>query len=99
MLTAQKQKLRLKREMAEEKPSMWIGKKGVTDELVREALTQLERTQTTKIKIQKTALMGSRVEDLAMEIATKTSSDLIDIRGRSLILYRVKTKCESCNGR
>jgi len=76
--------------MSEEKPSIWIGKNGVTDELTEEVSNQLERTQTVKIRMQKTALKTGSATDLAREIADKTGSSIIDIRGHSLTLYREK---------
>ena len=91
-MATQRQKLRIKREMAKEKPSVWIGKSGVTDELIKEVSSQLEKNQVAKIKILKTALETTRVEELATEIVYKTESNLIEIRGHSLTLQRDRKK-------
>ena len=91
-MATKRQKLRIKREMAEEKPSIWIGKSGITDELIKEVSNQLERTQVAKIKILKTALKTTHIEELAREIAYKTESNLIEIRGHSLTLQRDQKK-------
>ena len=88
MLTAER--LKLKREMAEERPSIWIGKNGVTEEVIKEVPKQLEKNEVVKIKIQKAILQTSSVKDLSSEIAEKTSSSIIDIRGRSFTLYKEK---------
>ena len=91
-MATKRQKLGIKREMAKEKPSIWIGKNGVTDKLIKEVSSQLERNQVAKIKILKTALKTTHIEELAREIAYKTESNLIEIRGHSLTLQRDKKK-------
>ena len=78
--------------MAEEKPSIWIGKNGITDELVKEVSNKLKRTKTAKIKIQRTALKASYIKDLANAIAEKTDSKIIEIRGHSITLFREQEK-------
>lgn len=92
LMITQRQRLRIKREMAEEKPTIWIGKNGVTEEIIKEASNQLEKNQVVKIKILKNILKSENAEALARELAEKTESTLIEVRGHSLTLYRVKKK-------
>lgn len=91
-MITQRQKLRIKREMAEEKPTIWIGKNGVTEEIIKEVSNQLEKNQMVKIRILKSILKSEDAEDLSRKLANKTESTLIEVRGHSFILYRVKRK-------
>ncbi|UCH01719.1 MAG: YhbY family RNA-binding protein [Candidatus Bathyarchaeota archaeon] len=76
--------------MSEEKPSIWIGKSGVTREVIQKIANQLDRDQVVKIKILKTALKEHNIHKLAREVAIKAEATLIDIRGRCFSLYQIK---------
>lgn len=89
-MITQRQRLRIKREMAEEKPTLWIGKNGITDEVVREVANQLEKKQMVKIRVQKSAVkQDDEVDSMAEELAEKTDSTRIDVRGRNFIIYKI----------
>ena len=92
MTINQKQRLRIKRKMAEEKPSIWIGKNGVTEDIIKEISKQLERDQVVKIKVLKSIMKTNSISNLAIELAIRTDSILIEVRGYSLILYRMKKR-------
>jgi len=87
MLTS-KIKARIKREMCDEKPTIWIGRNGVTDDLVKEILKQLDKNEVVKMKMQKSALRDEDAEDLIRKVVQETDSTLIDQRGHVFILYR-----------
>jgi len=78
----------LKRDAANLTPLLNIGKNGVTDSLVEEVLRQLKQNKLVKVKILKSALEDMDRKAIAGELAKRTGSQLIDIRGSSAVLYR-----------
>lgn len=94
-MITQRQRLRIKREMAGEKPTIWIGKNGITEEVVKEVSNQLDKNQLAKIKVLKSALKSDNaIDSLARVLTEKTDSILIDVRGNNLIIYKVERKTE-----
>ena len=91
-MTTPEMKRRIKHESSAEKPVIWIGKHGVSQEIVAEIDGQLERTEIVKIKILKTALEGSDAKAVADETARQTKALLVEVRGHTFILYRKKSK-------
>jgi RNA-binding protein len=85
-------KRRIKRELSAERPAVWIGKNGISEEVLAEIDSQLERTEMVKAKILKTALGETRANAIAAKIAQKTESTLVEVRGHTFILYRKKKK-------
>jgi RNA-binding protein len=81
-------KRRVKRRLGEEKPTIWIGKGGVSPELLREIEKQLDKKKMVKIKILKTALEGNEVKQIASEIVEQTEASLVEVRGHTFMLYR-----------
>jgi len=81
-------KRRIKREMDAEKPSIWIGKDGVTNEIADEISRQLDKREMVKIKALKTALRDEEAKTVAARIAQQTEATLIDVRGHTFVLYR-----------
>ena len=79
-----------KRRMAHEKPTVWVGKSGVTASMVGEIDKQLEKKGFVKVKVLRSALEEEGVKDIARRIAGETESRLVDIRGHTFILYRPK---------
>jgi putative YhbY family RNA-binding protein len=85
-------KRRIKRELSAERPTIWIGKNGMSKEILAEIDSQLERTEMVKAKILTTALGETKAKAIAAEIAQKTDSLLVEVRGHTFILYRKKKK-------
>jgi len=83
-----KQRLRLKREMTEEKPTVWIGKNGITQGIIDDVSRKLEKDQIVKIKILKSGLKSDSCEELAEEMSRLTESTLIETRGHTIILFK-----------
>lgn len=73
-----------------EKPTVRIGKKGPTDELSREITKRLEKAKTVKVKILKTTLTNTSTERVAQQVAEQTGSRIIQLRGHTFILRRLK---------
>jgi len=55
---------------------------------VGEVSKQLDAHRAVKVKVQKSALVERTVEDVAAEVAEKTGAELIEVRGRTFVLYR-----------
>ncbi len=85
-------KRRIKHELTDSKPTIWIGKKGISSEVLAEIDGQLERTEMLKAKILKTALADNNSKTIAAEIAQQTDAILVEVRGHTFILYRKKKK-------
>jgi len=85
-------KLRMKREMSSEKPNIWIGKGGLTDDLVKEISRQLDKNEIVKAKILKSALRNQDVDSLIQKATQETNSTLVDKRGHVFTLYRPRKK-------
>jgi len=85
-LTTERILRRLKREFSPGKPTLWIGKNGVTPDLIEEARRQLESREVVKAKLQRTVLQST--EEIARDLAAETGGEIVDIRGRSFILYK-----------
>ena len=87
-------KRRIKRKLSAERPTIWIGKNGISKEILTEIDSQLERTEMVKSRILETALGETKAKAIAAEIAQKTDSRLVEVRGHTFILYRKKKKEE-----
>jgi len=85
-------KLRMKREMSSEKSTIWIGKGGLTDQLVKEISRQLDKNEIVKAKILKSALRNEDADSLIQKVTQETNSTLIDKRGHVFTLYRRRKK-------
>ncbi|MDH5448978.1 MAG: YhbY family RNA-binding protein [Candidatus Bathyarchaeota archaeon] len=85
-------KRRIKRELSDKEPTVWIGKNGVSREVLAEIDGQLERTEMLKVRILKTALGENNAKTIAAKIAQQTESVLVEVRGHTFMLYRKKKK-------
>ncbi|AYK15327.1 MAG: YhbY family RNA-binding protein [Methanosarcina flavescens] len=85
----EKEKLyRLKAEANQLSPILNIGKNGVTDTLIEELNKQIKANRLVKVRVLKSAEEGKDLKDIAEEIAAATRSNLIEVRGRTVVLYR-----------
>jgi RNA-binding protein len=91
-MMTKKQQLRLKQRMAEEKPTVWIGKNGITEEVVDEVKKQLKSNEIVKIRILKTAFAQKSMKAVTNKLLDRTEAELLDARGYTIILYKVKPK-------
>jgi RNA-binding protein len=86
-------KRRIKHELSNEKPTIWIGKSTVSARILDEIDKQLERSEVVKIRVLKTALKEEKTKDVVLKAAKQTNSTLVEVRGHTFILYRrAKTK-------
>ena len=65
-----------------------IGKNGVTPSLIEELARQLKDNKLVKVKILKSALDEHPREEIAKQLAAKTGSELIEVKGNTVVLYR-----------
>lgn len=81
-------KRRIKSELSEENPTVWVGKKQVSQELLKEIEKQLEKREVVKIKILKSALGEGKTTEIASTIAKQTEATLVEVRGHTFVLYK-----------
>ena len=85
----EKEKLyQLKSEANQINPILNIGKNGITETLIEELNKQMKVNRLVKVRILKSAEEGKDVKVIAEEIAKATRSTLIEVRGRTVVLYR-----------
>ena len=87
-----KTKRRVKKRLSAEKPTIWVGKTGVSQELLKEVDKQLDKNEMVKIKILKSALESSKTKEVAAQIAEQTRSSLVEVRGNTFMLYKRRKK-------
>ena len=88
---SQKKMKELKSRSVEKKPTVWIGKGGVTDALLGQIRRQLDANEMVKVRVHRTSLEGTEVAKLAGKIAEGTASEVVDVRGRTFTIYKRKT--------
>jgi RNA-binding protein len=81
-------KRHVRHELKEEKPTIWIGKDGLTPQLSNEIENQLEKKKMLKIKILKSALQQDTAQTIASKAAEQSGASLVEVRGHVFILYR-----------
>jgi RNA-binding protein len=81
-------KRHVRHELKEEKPTIWVGKEGLTPQLSNEIENQLEKKKMLKIKILKSALQQDTAQTIASKAAEQTGASLVEVRGHVFILYR-----------
>lgn len=67
-----------------------IGKSGLSEGVINEIRKFLERNDVVKVKVLKSALKETKVDDIATEVAKKLNAELVDIRGHTFTLRRKK---------
>jgi putative YhbY family RNA-binding protein len=75
--------------LKDENPTIWIGKEGLTPQLVSEVEKQLQKNKMVKIRILPTALTeDNTAKNIATKTAQQTESALVEVRGHVFILFR-----------
>jgi len=86
-------KRHVRHELKEEKPTIWVGKDGLTPQVQAEVEKQLQKTKMVKIRILPSALQGDvTAKVIATKAAAETDSALVEVRGHVFILYRRRKK-------
>jgi RNA-binding protein len=68
------------------KPTLMIGKEGVTDKVTEELVRQLLKSKLVKLKILPSYSLDT--DTICAELASSTSSFLVETRGRTALLYK-----------
>lgn len=86
------QRLRIRREMDEEKATLQIGKEGANEQMLREVERHLEEHEVVKVKMLRSVLKMEERNDLAERVARLTDSTLIEVRGNTFIIYKPRRR-------
>ena len=81
-----KQRSELKRLAQEIKPTVMIGKDGLTETVISSIDTYLEAHELVKVQLQEGA--GLDPKQTANEVADKLGADFVQAIGRRFVLYR-----------
>lgn len=69
-------------------PMLWIGKNGITDALILELIKLLKKKKLIKIKLLRNFVEENNKKEVAKILAQKTKSEIVDIIGFTITLYR-----------
>jgi len=85
-------KRRIKRRLSAEKPTIWVGKSGASQELLQEIEKQLDKKEMAKIRILKSAIGEVEAKQIASRIAEDIDASLVEVRGHTFMLYKRRKK-------
>lgn len=80
--------LELRGQAANMEASTHVGKNGITPSLVEEVVRQLKDNKLIKVKLLKSAIEATSREELARELSEKTRSELIEVKGNTVVLFK-----------
>jgi len=87
-------KRHVKHVLKDENPTIWVGKEGLTDQLISEIEKQLQKNKMVKVRVLPAALLGETTAlTIAVKAAENTNASLVEVRGHVFILFR-KRKAE-----
>lgn len=78
----------LKKESVNLTPLLSVGKNGMADSVIEELKKQLKVKKLVKVRIHKNSGESDDMKQVALELCEKCNAELIDIRGRTVTLYR-----------
>jgi RNA-binding protein len=81
-------KRHVRHKLKDEKPTIWIGKEGLTPQISNEIDTQLDKHKMLKVKILRSAIQTETAKIIASEAAEQAGASLVEVRGHVFILYR-----------
>lgn len=68
--------------------TIWIGKDGASEELMKHVANQLKTRELVKVKLQKSALKDTDTSRVAERVASSTGSTLVEVMGHTFTLYK-----------
>lgn len=89
MLTT-KQKSKLRSLAMTKRPIFQVGKEGISNNLIIGLNDALEAHELIKISVLKNC--SSNINEIAFDIASNTNSEIVQIIGRNIVLYRKSKK-------
>jgi RNA-binding protein len=90
-LTAGKKRF-VKQMLTDARPTIWIGRGGASEDLLKEVEKQLYKNKMVKVKILKSGLAGQEAKQIALKIAEQTGSSLVEVRGHTFMLFKRRKK-------
>lgn len=82
-------KRHVRHKLKDEKPTIWIGKDGLSPQLSSEIEKQLDKNKMLKVKILKSAFQqDNTAKAIASKAAEQAGASLVEVRGHVFILYR-----------
>ncbi len=79
--------LEIKKQAKTLKPMVRVGKSGINDSLIEEIKKHLKKRKIVKVKFLKNSA-DRNVKEMAANISTLTSSDVISVIGFTAVFYR-----------
>lgn len=73
-------------------PHCILGKKGITEEFINNVAKLLKKDKIIKIKALKSVANRLNIKEIADHISTLTNSNILDIRGRMIIISTFKIR-------
>ncbi len=81
--------------LKDENPTIWVGKDGLTPQLISEIEKQLQKNKMVKVRILPAALQGDNTaQSIAAKAAEQTDAALVEVRGHVFILFRKRKAVE-----
>lgn len=87
-MLSKKDRMRIRETFTHTKPTITIGKNGVTVILIQEALKQLKTSEIIKIRVLKSALQHDSFDVVTNTLAEGIDVDLVETRGHNILLYK-----------
>jgi len=81
-------KRHVRHKLKDEKPTIWIGKEGLTPQIQGEIEKQLNKYRMLKVRILNSALQQETAKTIATKAAEDAEAALVEVRGHVFILYR-----------
>ena len=70
------------------KPTVQVGKSGLSDSIVREIDDQLEKREFIKIKMLQSMGPSKHWKDDVIKMVERLKAELVEIKGGTILLYR-----------
>lgn len=87
-MQSKKDRKRLRKAFTHSKPTITIGKNGVTATLIHEALKQFKTNEIIKIRVLKSALQQNSFNVIKNTLLEGIDADLVESRGHNILLYK-----------
>jgi len=81
-------RIKLRKFFTQTKPTITVGKNGVTPNLIQEASKQLKVREIIKIRVSKSALQQNSFDVIRNTLVQGIDIDLVESRGHSILLYK-----------
>ena len=87
-----KERAKLKSIASNLNDNVFVGKEGVTDTVIQQTEENLYAHEIVKVRVLKN--YKDDIESIAMDLANGTGSEIVQIIGNKVVLYKVSTKAK-----